>query len=153
MSNNAVWVMASEGFAVKALGCKSGDRVSVRSKAGRVSEIVLGRPNSHRPFEFYPDRRPSSIERVGTNLEHHLQALLVDGKSHPVTGTCRTVWEGESQSNRYGIRLGCSVLRDLFIIEIWDHTKGRPVLLKQVTDIGWPWETAVSMLQRTVAKM
>jgi hypothetical protein len=134
---------------VRCPGAQPHDKVEVRAKSGKSKVVKIGR----RALNIAPDGvfhlgTPDTIESV--NGERDERRLIVDGVELGADGVCRTIWEGDTKSLSYKLRLGVGVLHDVYTITVWCHASNRYVQHPLISDgrypVGMPWHMATDLL-------
>lgn len=116
------WVKFGQIWCVKSESSKRGETVTVTTKAGKTSEVRLGREFRPGVFEVAP-KIPQTMSEAfveGGTYDYHKMWFEVDGEKFYHRGCCKQIWEGPTKSGEFTVDFVCSVLADTFFVCLKD---------------------------------
>ena len=120
------WTKINGEWAIRTQSGNTGDTVTVTSKAGKSSQIKLGKQLKPGFFAIASNAPVAEIKKIPTTIsdavvngeshEYHKMWFEVDGKKFYHMGCSQYIWEGLSKSGKRTISFSCSVLHDTFFV-------------------------------------
>lgn len=125
MTTTNTWLRIAGIWCVRSATGRTGEWVTVRSRAGVEKRAILGEeflpanPQTFRYVATPPAEISGAMVESGVpdgSWPVHLSYFLVDGKKVTHNGCSNGIWEGTTASGMAEIEFTCSVLHDVFYV-------------------------------------